>query len=40
MRKTTLVKYVLIVGGLIAWGAFCWIKIPQYQAENRAKEIK
>ena len=40
MRKTTLVKYVLIVGGLIAWGAFCWIKIPQYQAENRAKEAK
>ena len=40
MHKTTLVKYVLIVGGLIAWGAFCWIKIPQYQAENRAKEIK
>ena len=40
MRKTTLVKYVLIVGGLIAWGAFCWIKVPQYQAENRAKEIK
>ena len=40
MRKTALVKYVLIVGGLIAWGAFCWIKIPQYQAENRAKEIK
>lgn len=40
MRKTTLVKYVLIVGGLIAWGAFCWIKIPQYQAENRAKETK
>ena len=40
MRKTTLVKYVLIVGSLIAWGAFCWIKIPQYQAENRAKEIK
>lgn len=40
MRKTTLVKYVLIVGGLIAWGAFCWIKIPQYQAENRAKEIR
>ena len=40
MRKTTLVKYVLIVVGLIAWGAFCWIKIPQYQAENRAKEIK
>ena len=40
MRKTTLVKYVLIVGSLIAWGAFCWIKIPQYQAENRAKETK
>ena len=40
MRKTTLVKYVLIVGGLIAWGAFCWIKIPQYQAENRAKDAK
>lgn len=40
MRKTTLVKYVLIVGSLIAWGAFCWIKIPQYQAENRAKEAK
>ena len=40
MRKTTLVKYVLIVGSLIAWGAFCWIKIPQYQAENRAKEVK
>lgn len=40
MRKTTLVKYVLIVGGLIAWGAFCWIKIPQYQAENRAKDSK
>ena len=40
MRKTTLVKYMLIVVGLIAWGAFCWIKIPQYQAENRAKEIK
>ena len=40
MRKTTLVKYVLIVGGLITWGAFCWIKIPQYQAENRAKEAK
>ena len=40
MRKTTLVKYVLIVGSLIAWGAFCWIKIPQYQAENRAKDAK
>ena len=40
MRKTTLVKYVLIVGSLIAWGAFCWIKIPQYQAENSAKEAK
>lgn len=40
MRKTTLVKYVLIVGSLIAWGAFCWIKIPQYQAENRAKDVK
>ena len=40
MRKTTLVKYVLIVGGLIAWGAFCWIKIPQYQAENSAKDAK
>ena len=40
MRKTTLVKYVLIVGGLIAWGAFCWIKIPQDQAENRAKDAK
>ena len=40
MRKTTLVKYILIVGSLIAWGAFCWIKIPQYQAENRAKETK
>ena len=40
MRKTTLVKYVLIVGGLIAWGAFCCIKIPQYQAANRAKEAK
>ena len=40
MRKTTLVKYVLIVGSLIAWGAFCWIKIPQYQAENRAEEAK
>lgn len=40
MRKTALVKYVLIVGSLIAWGAFCWIKIPQYQAENRAKEAK
>lgn len=40
MRKTTLVKYVLIVGSLIVWGAFCWIKIPQYQAENRAKETK
>lgn len=40
MRKTALVKYVLIVGGLIAWGAFCWIKIPQYQAENRAKDAK
>ena len=40
MRKTTLVKYMLIIGGLIAWGAFCWIKVPQYQAENRAKEIK
>ena len=40
MRKTTLVKYVLIVGGLIAWGAFCWIKIPQYQTENRAKDAK
>ena len=40
MRKTTLVKYVLIVGSLIAWGAFCWMKIPQYQAENRAKETK
>lgn len=40
MRKTTLVKYVLIVGSLIAWGAFCWIKIPQYQAENIAKETK
>ena len=40
MRKTTLVKYVLIVVGLIAWGAFCWIKVPQYQAENRAKEIR
>ena len=40
MRKTTLVKYVLIVVSLIAWGAFCWIKIPQYQAENRAKEAK
>ena len=40
MRKTTLVKYALIVGSLIAWGAFCWIKIPQYQAENRAKEVK
>lgn len=40
MHKTTLVKYVLIVGGLIAWGAFCWIKIPQYQAENRDKDAK
>lgn len=40
MRKTTLVKYVLIVVSLIAWGAFCWIKIPQYQAENRAKDAK
>ena len=40
MRKTTLVKYVLIVGSLIAWGAFCWIKIPQYQAENSAKDAK
>lgn len=40
MRKTTLVKYVLIVGSLIAWGAFCWIKIPQYQAENRARDAK
>ena len=40
MRKTTLVKYVLIVGSLIAWGAFCGIKISQYQAENRAKEAK
>ena len=40
MRKTTLVKYVLIVGGLIAWGAFCCIKIPQYQAANRAKGAK
>lgn len=40
MRKTTLVKYMLIVGSLIAWGAFCWIKIPQYQAENRAKDAK
>lgn len=40
MRKTTLVKYVLIVGSLIAWGAFCWIKIPQYQTENRAKDAK
>ena len=40
MRKITLVKYVLIVGSLIAWGAFCWIKIPQYQAENRAKDAK
>ena len=40
MCKTTLVKYVLIVGSLIAWGAFCWIKIPQYQAENRAKDAK
>lgn len=40
MRKTTLVKYVLIVVSLIAWGACCWIKIPQYQAENRAKDAK
>lgn len=40
MHKTTLVKYMLIVGGLIAWGAFCWIKIPQYQVENRAKDAK
>ena len=40
MRKTTLVKYVLIVGSLIAWGAFCWIKSPQYQAEKRAKDAK
>ena len=40
MLKTTLVKYVLIVGSLIAWGAFCWIKIPQYQVENRAKDAK
>ena len=40
MRKTTLVKYVLIIGSLIAWGVFCCIKIPQYQAENRAKDAK
>lgn len=40
MRKTTLVKYALIIGSLTACGAFCWIKIPQYQAENRAKEAK
>ena len=40
MRKTTLVKYILIIGSLIAWGVFCCIKIPQYQAENRAKDAK
>lgn len=40
MHKTTLVKHMLIVGSLIAWGAFCWIKIPQYQAENIAKDAK
>ena len=40
MRKTTLVTYVLIIGGLIVWGAFCWIKLPQYQAENSAKDMK
>ena len=40
MRKTTLVKYILAVGSSIAWGACCWIKIPQYQAENRAKDAK
>lgn len=40
MRKTKLVKYILIVVSLITWGAFCWIKIPQYQAENRAKDAK
>lgn len=40
MRKTTLVKYILIIGSLTAWGVFCCIKIPQYQAENRAKDVK
>ena len=39
MRKTTLAKYTLIVGSLITWGVFYHIKIPQYQAENRAKDV-
>lgn len=37
MSKTTLVKYILIVGNLIAWETFCCIKLPQYQSENIAK---
>ena len=40
MRKTTLVKYILIVGNLIAWETFCCIKLPQYQSENIAKDAK
>ena len=40
MRKTTLVQYILSIGSLIVWGVFCCIKIPQYQAENRAKDAK
>lgn len=40
MRKTTLVKYILIVGSVIAWETFCCIKLPQYQSENIAKDAK
>lgn len=40
MRKTALAKYTLIVGSLITWGVFYHIKIPQYQAESRSKDIR
>lgn len=35
MRKSTLVKYILIIGGLSAWTYFCMTKIPEYQKANR-----
>lgn len=40
MRKSTLVKNILIIGGLLSWTWFCAVKIPEYQETNRKQALK
>lgn len=40
MRKSTLVKRIIVIGGLCAWAWFCAVKIPEYQAKQRMKCIQ